>query len=108
MTSKRNDSQSQPRDDSEATVLERVQELTWALLDDTITEDEMSLLDTLLLTGDAARNRYVDCVRLHTDLMIHFNDPATASGKSGAKSQVLSFLNTGTTTLDMPTSGIIE
>ena len=51
---------------------ERVQELTWALLDEQISDDEMSLLDNLLLSDDAARRRYIDCVQLHTDLMQHF------------------------------------
>jgi len=90
------------RDDPEATVLERVQELTWALLDGDISDDEMSLLDTLLLAGDAARNRYIECVQLHTDLMAHYSEPSTATGKGGSKSPVLSFLSTGSSSVDVP------
>ncbi len=65
-------------DTSQETVLERVQELTWALLDGHITDDELSLLDTLLLTGDDARNRYLECVRLHSDLIAHYAAPNPA------------------------------
>jgi hypothetical protein len=71
--------------------------LTWALLDEDITDDEASLLDTLLLTGEAARNRYVECVQLHTDLMAHFGEPTKATGKDKSISPVLSFLDAGTT-----------
>jgi hypothetical protein len=90
------------QNDPEQTVLERIQELTWALLDETITDDEKSLLDTLLLTGDAARNRYIECVQLHTDLMFHFAEPAKAGAKSGSQAAVLSFLNAGPATLNIP------
>jgi len=84
--------------DPEMTVLERVQELTWALLDEDISDDEMSLLDTLLLTGDDARERYIECVQLHTDLMGHYSEPKMPSEKS----PVLSFLNAGASPLNMP------
>jgi hypothetical protein len=80
--------------DPEVAVLERVQELTWALLDEDISDDEMSLLDTLLLTGESARSRYVECVQLHTDLMVHFDDRKNAS-QTGSTFPVLSFLNSG-------------
>ena len=106
MASNRSNSQSdsnQPRhEDPELTALERVQELTWALLDDEIAEDEVSLLDTLLLTGESARNRYVECVQLHTDLMTHFAKENERAGKGGEKPPVLSFLNVGTTGVDSP------
>ncbi len=94
--------------DPERTVLERVQELTWALLDETITDDEKSLLDTLLLTGDAARTRYLECVQMHTDLMFHFAEPAKTVAKSGSQATVLSFLNAGAATLDMPSPRTAE
>jgi hypothetical protein len=81
----------------EPVVLERVQELTWALLDEQISDDEMSLLDNLLLSDDAARNRYVECVQLHVDLLAHYASPApAASAKPISKSPVLGFLNSGT------------
>ncbi len=108
MASKRNDSRpdanNSRRDDPALTVLERVQELTWALLDEGISDDEMSLLDTLLLSDDKARERYVECVQLHTDLMAHYADSSkTAGATPGSKSPVLGFLNAGSSSLDLPT-----
>jgi hypothetical protein len=77
----------------DATVLERVQELTWALVDEQITDDEMALLDNLLLSDDQARQRYIDCVQLHADLMWHYAKGAPAAASAGtAKSPVLGFL----------------
>jgi hypothetical protein len=81
----------------DSTVLERVQELTWALVDEQINDDEMALLDTLLLSDDEARKRYIECAQLHADLMAHYATPAPAeSAKGGLKPPVLGFLNAGT------------
>jgi hypothetical protein len=80
----------------DVTVLERVQELTWALVDEQITDDELSLLDSLLLSDDKARARYVECVQLHAALTMHYATGAKAAGAtSGSKSPVLGFLNAG-------------
>jgi hypothetical protein len=84
----------------DATVRERVQELTWALLDEAISEDEKSLLDTLLLSDDKARRCYLECVTLHADLMTHFSEKPT--GAAASTSGVLSFL--GNTPTDFPSS----
>jgi hypothetical protein len=112
MASKKNDPRSnciESRcDDPQRTVLERVQELTWALLDGEISDDEMSLLDTLLLTGDDARNRYIECVQLHTDLMAHYAEPSKAAAVGASKSSVLSFLSTGPSSLGMPSQPATE
>jgi hypothetical protein len=89
----------------DATVIERVQELTWALVDEEITDDEMTLLDSLLLSDDQARNRYIECIQLHVDLMAHYAKAAPpATVKSGSKSPVLGFLNAGMPSLgfDLP------
>jgi hypothetical protein len=81
----------------DATVRERVQELTWALLDEQITEDEKSLLDTLLLSDDNARRIYLECVMLHADLLTHYAEkPAAAGAEAGT---VLSFLGQAPTDL---------
>jgi hypothetical protein len=110
MASKRKNSQpnaNKPHlDDSQQLVLERVQELTWALLDDNISDDEMSLLDTLLLTGDDARNRYIECVQMHTDLMAHYAAP----GKSGSTNgpAVLSLLKSGSSSLGAQSPEVAE
>jgi hypothetical protein len=77
--------------DGDSTVCDRVQELTWALMDEHINDDEFRLLDTLLMSDDAARGTYIDCVQLHSDLMFHFADPSKNPPASG-KTPVLSFL----------------
>jgi hypothetical protein len=69
-------------------VQECVQELTWALIDDQISDDEMRLLDTLLLSDDDARTTYVGCMQLHTNLIEHFSP--TPVGPT--KATVLGFL----------------
>jgi anti-sigma factor RsiW len=75
-----------------------VQQLTWALIDDQISSDEFQLLDSMLLSDDAARNEYMDCVRLHTDLVAHFAKPVdrTTTGNP----PVLGFLSEGVPPLD--------
>jgi hypothetical protein len=79
--------------DADQTVLERVQELTWAMLDEQLSDDEFRLLENLLLSDDDARDTYVNCVQLHAELMSHYSprqlEAATAAGKS---SPVLGFL----------------
>jgi hypothetical protein len=73
-----------------------VEALTWALLDDQITQDEIGLLDTLLLSDEAARGSYLECVQLHTDLLFHFSEQEKVGGGSAAmKSPVLGFLSEG-------------
>lgn len=88
------------RDEQVMAVLDRVQELTWALLDEGITDDEFSLLDTLLLSDDKARERYVECVQLHTDLLTHF---APNQKTADSKSTVLSLLDLGSS-VDVPST----
>lgn len=71
-----------------------VESLTWALLDEQITADEFGLLDTLLLSDDAARGAYIGCVQLHNDLLFHFSDQQKAATTGAVtKSPVLGFLN---------------
>jgi hypothetical protein len=67
-------------------IRDRVQELVWALVDDQIADDEMRLLDNLLLSDDGARETYVGCVQLHSDLVFHFADAAQPPATSGAHS----------------------
>jgi hypothetical protein len=86
----------------DATVQERVQELTWALLDDQINADEMRLLETLIISDDKARDTYVRSVQLHADLVGLFA-PATAPSAAG-KPPVLAFLGGSGSTLDAQTS----
>jgi hypothetical protein len=76
-------------------VSDRVQELTWALLDEEINDDEFRLLENLLLSDDKCRDSYIGCVQLHADLLTHFAAPKTkVSAKSGSSSPILGFLPT--------------
>jgi hypothetical protein len=75
-----------------------VQELTWALIDEQIESGELQLLESLLLSDDAARHEYINCVQLHTDLFAHFAKPAEKADKS--KSTVLSCLSEGIVPFD--------
>lgn len=81
-----------------APIQERVQELTWAAIDDQISSDEMRLLDTLLLSDDAARKTYIGCVQLHTDLVQHFSPEPVGP----ANANVLGFLQGMTPPLGVP------
>jgi len=75
-------------------ISERVQELTWALLDEQINDDEFHLLDNLLLSDEKARSTYLGCTQLHADLMAHFAVPTGAAGSKVANnSPLLGLLN---------------
>lgn len=79
-----------------------VSELTWAMLDDQINNDEFHLLESMLLSDDRARQEYVHCVQLHTDLLAHFAKP-DAAGAAG-KPQVLGFLGQSVPPFDVQPS----
>jgi hypothetical protein len=75
-------------------ISDRVQELTWALLDEQINDDEFHLLDNLLLSDEKARATYIGCTQLHSDLLSYFAVPAGAAGsKVGKNSPLLGFLS---------------
>jgi hypothetical protein len=102
MTVNRDESRGEQSSNADERVIsERVQELTWALLDEQISDDEFVLLDSLLLSDEKARQSYVGCVQLHAELLAHFADPAkkTANG-----TQVLGFLS-GESSLGLPSVG---
>jgi hypothetical protein len=87
-------SKNSPDNPDDSFIAERVQELTWALLDEQINDDEFMLLENLLLSDDKARDTYLGCTRLHADLMAHFAGPPVNSGSNvGSGSQILGFLN---------------
>src|SRR3954467_11079900 len=74
-------------------ISDRVQELTWALLDEQINDDEFMLLENLLLSDEETVDTYLGCTRLHADLMAHFAGPPVNSGSMvGSGSQILGFL----------------
>jgi hypothetical protein len=56
-------------------LLNEVQELTWALIDDQATDKDVARLEELLVAHNEARQTYVECMRLHTDLHFFFGPP---------------------------------
>lgn len=49
-------------------LIDEVQELVWALVDEQATEEHVDRLEQLLLDSDEARRTYVTCMQLHADL----------------------------------------
>jgi hypothetical protein len=96
MTDKRDESRGDfsARNADDHVISERVQELTWALLDEQINDDEFHLLDNLLLSDEKARSTYLGCSRLHADLLNYFAVPTGAAGSKVANNPpLLGFLN---------------
>jgi anti-sigma factor RsiW len=87
---------------SDPVVNERVQELTWALVDEQISDDEFRLLDNLLLSDEEARHTYIGCVQLHAELVQHFQQPAEQKPTRTGKSLVLGFLNESVPDVGLP------
>ena len=81
----------------------RVQELSWSLFDEIISPDEMTELESLLLSDTIARDTYIQCVQLHVDLTNYYAKPAASNGGSPSKTPVLGFLSDATSSLSMPT-----
>lgn len=83
-------SDKRPAGDENSDQLERAHELSWALLDEIITDDQMVELETLLLNDSEARESYARCVSLHADLSSHFGGSSTSANVK--PSPVLGFL----------------
>jgi hypothetical protein len=83
-------------------ISDRVQELSWALIDGQISDDEFALLDNLLLADEKARDSYLGCVQLHAELTGFFADPA--GKKTPGSTQVLGFLS-GDSSLGLRSTG---
>jgi hypothetical protein len=86
----------------DTTIVDRVQELTWALLDEQLGDDEFRLLENLLLSDDGARATYTRCMQMHVDLMGHFAAPVPAGASAAGQSPVLGFLHEGTPPFGLP------
>src|SRR5438105_9413215 len=96
MVDKRDESRGEnsPASADEQVVCDRVQELTWALLDERIKEDECRLLENLLLSDDKARDCYIKCIQLHTALMAQFAGlPLEVGSKTTSGTQILGLLS---------------
>ncbi len=53
-----------------------VEDLTWQLLDDRLEEPKVRVLERELTNNEKSRRTYIDCVRLHVDLMFYFREKA--------------------------------
>lgn len=65
-------------------LLDRVEELTWALVDEHIDDGEIAQLEKLLLEHEDARKTYVQCMQMHADLHFMFSKNAPREVKSGS------------------------
>src|SRR5688572_15917248 len=93
---------SNDKSDDDAVVLDQVQELTWALLDDNASEDDVVRLQGLLNSSQSARQDYLQCVQLHVGLHDYFAAaPESEKPRATGKSPILGFLNAGALPLDM-------
>jgi len=52
--------------------LDQAETLIWALLDDEIEPTDVKRLEKLIRHSEAVRQRYINCVQMHTDLHGHF------------------------------------
>jgi hypothetical protein len=86
--------------------VDRTHELTWALIDESITDAEMSELEELLRTDTTARESYTRCMQLHAELAWHFTSPAKRAPVKKS-TPILGFLSPDvlTTGIDSPTTG---
>lgn len=78
---------------------DRVRELTWAMVDDHITDAEWSELQQHLANSAESRLAYIEAIQLHTDLLFHFKQDRPASSKQEPNT-VLGFL--GTSAVESP------
>lgn len=53
---------------SNEALLNEVQDLVWALIDDQATEEQIRRLEQLLIENEVARRTYITCMQLHADL----------------------------------------
>lgn len=55
-------------------LLEQAEALIWALLDDEIDSTKLKELESMLKDHDTVRERYIQCVQMHTELHQHFGE----------------------------------
>ena len=82
-----------------AELMDRAEQLIWSLLDDNLSKEGVSELETMLRSHEAVRKLYHHCVRLHVDLMGHYGKTPPITIPGMPNSPVLGSL--GDTTLGM-------
>ncbi len=57
-------------------LLDQAEEMIWSLLDDNLPKADVPRLEEMIKNNDDVRNRYLECVQLHSDLSGHFGGAA--------------------------------
>ena len=70
----------------------RAEQLIWSLLDENISQDDKSELETMLQDHEAVKELYLNCVQLHTELLEHYGSLPKAKLDNLPNSPVLGSL----------------
>ncbi|MEM9184928.1 MAG: hypothetical protein AAGB00_00360 [Planctomycetota bacterium] len=89
-----------PIDAAEVTI-DRIDRLVSALVDEAISDAEISELERLLASEPEARQRYVQGMQLHADLITHYQ-PDSFDVTKAAISPVLGFLGPADSDVSLP------
>ncbi|EMI18175.1 hypothetical protein RMSM_04897 [Rhodopirellula maiorica SM1] len=65
--------------------MDEVEELSWKMLDNHISDTDLQRLEKLLQNDADSRQRYLDCVKLHCELNAFFR-PASRNPESSLRS----------------------
>jgi hypothetical protein len=84
-------------------LLDEVEKLSWAWLDEQIDDAELERLEHLLATHAEARERHLCCVQMHLNLAEHFAvEPSDATNAANGILPVLGFLGEPIPPVNMP------
>lgn len=75
--------------------VEKAEQMIWKYLDQMLPEEQVPELETLLQGDEKAVKLYTDCVKLHVDLLEHFQEPKQANTPFTPDSPVLGSLGGG-------------
>ena len=82
----------QKTNDSTDALLTQAEEMIWSLLDNNLSGADFSRLEELIRDNAQVRDRYFECVQLHTDLASHFGKTTRSNALDGPDSPVLGSL----------------
>ena len=97
----------QKTNDSTDVLLTQAEKMIWSLLDNNLSGADFSRLEELIRDNPQVRNRYFECVQLHTDLASHFGKATQSNALNGPDSPVLGSLGNTLPGTD-PASSIAE
>lgn len=87
-------------EDASKDSLERVEKMIWMYLDDMLPEEQLPELETVLKDDQNAVQLYTDCVKLHVDLLEHFQGPKETKLPFAPDTPVLGSLGDGVPGVD--------